>query len=49
MLFATADDRAVVRLRNGVVVVKSAVGAGDLFPTIFDRWTGQGMTVQVRP
>lgn len=49
MLFASGDDRAVVRLRTGVVVLKPAVGGGDLFPTTFDQWTGEGMTVQVPP
>lgn len=49
MLFAAADDRAVVRMRTGIVVLKPAADAGDLFPTTFDRWTGEGMTVEVRP
>ena len=49
MRFATADDRAVVRLASGVVRLRPAARAGDLFPFTYDRWMGEGVAVKVRP
>lgn len=46
--FAAADDRAVVRLANGIVALRPADGAADLFTT-YDRWIGGGVAVVVRP
>lgn len=49
MRFATADDRAVIRLPSGIVRLRPAIGAGDLFPFTHDRWFGDGVTVTVTP
>lgn len=49
MRFAAADDRAVVRLASGIVQLRPAAGAGDLFPFTYDRWVGDGVTVTVTP
>lgn len=49
MRFAAADDRAVIRLAAGIVRLRPAAGAGDLFPFTYDRWTGDGVTVTVKP
>lgn len=43
MRFAAAEDRAVVLLANGVVRLRPAPGAGDLFPFSHDRWVGDGV------
>lgn len=47
MRFAAADDRAVVRLDSGMVHLRPAAGAGDLFPFTHDRWVGDSITVTV--
>lgn len=47
MRFAAADDRAVVRLASGIVQLRPAAGAGDLFPFTHDRWVGDSITVTV--
>jgi hypothetical protein len=49
MRFAAADHRAVVRLASGIVRLRPAAGAGDLFPFTHDRWVGDGVTVTVTP
>lgn len=49
MRFAAADDRAVIRLPSGIVRLRPAIGAGDLFPFTHDRWFGDGVTVMVTP
>lgn len=49
MRFAAADDRAVVRLAAGIVRLRPAAGADDLFPFTYDRWTGDDITVTVKP
>ncbi|MHA0328686.1 hypothetical protein [Sphingomonas melonis] len=49
MRFAAADDHAVVRLASGIVQLRPAAGAGDLFPFTHDRWVGDGITVTVTP
>ncbi|MDR6116031.1 MULTISPECIES: hypothetical protein [unclassified Sphingomonas] len=49
MRFAAADDRAVVRLDSGIVHLRPAAGAGDLFPFTHDRWIGDSITVTVTP
>lgn len=49
MRFAAADDRAVVRLASGIVRLRPAAGAGDLFPFTHDRWVGDGITLTVMP
>ena len=49
MRFAAADDRAVIRLASGIVRLRPATGAGDLFPFTHDRWVGDGVTVTVTP
>jgi hypothetical protein len=49
MRFAAADNRAIVRLASGIVRLRPADGAGDLFPFTYDRWTGTGVTVVVTP
>jgi hypothetical protein len=49
MRFAAADDRAVIRLAAGIVRLRPAAGAGDLFPFTYDRWTGDGVTLTVKP
>ena len=49
MRFAAADDRAVIHLASGIVRLRPADGAGDLFPFNYDRWTGAGVTVTVTP
>ncbi|WP_343527631.1 hypothetical protein [Sphingomonas sp.] len=49
MLFAAADDRAVVRLDSSIVHLRPAAGAGDLFPFTHDRWIGDSITVTVTP
>ncbi|WP_257575330.1 hypothetical protein [Sphingomonas sanguinis] len=49
MRFAAADDRAVVRLDSGIVHLRPARGAGDLFPFTHDRWARDGLTVTVLP
>ncbi|WP_230483825.1 hypothetical protein [Sphingomonas sp. Leaf21] len=49
MRFAAADDRAVVRLASGIVRLRPADPAGDLFPFTYDRWAGDGVTVTVTP
>lgn len=45
--FAAADDHAVVRLPSGVVALRPAADAHDLFPFTHDRWSGDGVTVSV--
>lgn len=47
--FAAADDRAIVRLATGVVRLRPRAGAGDLFPSTYDRWVGNGIAVTVLP
>lgn len=47
MRFAAADDHAVVRLASGIVQLRPAAGAGDLFPFTHDRWVGDSITVTV--
>ena len=47
MRFAAADDHAVVRLDCGIVHLRPAAGAGDLFPFTHDRWVGDSITVTV--
>lgn len=49
MRFAAADDRAVIRLASGIVHLRPAAGAGDLFPFTHDRWVGDSITVTVTP
>ncbi len=49
MRFAAADDRAVIRLASGIVRLRPATGAGDLFPFTHDRWVGDSITVTVTP
>ncbi len=49
MCFAAADDRAVIRLASGIVRLRPAAGAGDLFPFTHDRWVGDSITVTVTP
>ncbi|APX65989.1 hypothetical protein V3I01_06240 [Sphingomonas sp. gentR] len=49
MRFAAADDRAVIRLADDIVRLRPAAGAGDLFPFTYDRWTGDGVTLTVKP
>lgn len=48
MLFAAADDRAVVRIRGRVIVLAPMPGARDLFPTTFADWSHEGITIRVR-
>lgn len=43
--FAAADDHAVVRLTSGVVALRPAADAHDLFPFTHDRWSGDGVIV----
>lgn len=45
--FAAADDHAVVRLPSGVVALRPAADAHDLFPFTHDRWSGNGVAVSV--
>lgn len=45
--FAAADDHAVVRLPSGVVVLRPASDAHDLFPFTHDRWSGEGVAARV--
>ncbi len=45
--FVAADDLAVVRLPSGVVSLRPAADAHDLFPFTHDRWTGDGVAVSV--
>ncbi|HXH14757.1 MAG TPA: hypothetical protein VNJ10_01340 [Sphingomonas sp.] len=47
--FAAADDHAVVRLPSGVVALRPAADARDLFPFTHDRWSGDGVAVRVAP
>lgn len=47
--FAATDDHAVVRLASGVVRLRLAAGAGDLFPFAYNRWVGDSITVTVTP
>ncbi|MCT8002804.1 hypothetical protein NZL82_13060 [Sphingomonas sanguinis] len=49
MRFAAAGDRAVVRLASGMVQLRPAATAGDLFPFTHDRWVGDSITVTVTP
>ncbi len=49
MRFAAADNHAVVRLASGIVQLRPAAGAGDLFPFTYDRWVGDSITVTVTP
>lgn len=49
MRFAAADDRAVIRVASGIVHLRPAAGAGDLFPFTHDRWVGDNITVTVTP
>lgn len=49
MRFAAADERAVVRLDSGMAQLRSAAGAGDLFPFTHDRWAADGVTVTLLP
>lgn len=49
MRFAAADDRAVIRLASGIVQLRPAATAGNLFPFTHDRWAGDGVTVTVTP
>lgn len=49
MRFAAADDRAVIRLASGIVQLRPAATAGNLFPFTHDRWAGDGVTVTVMP
>lgn len=48
IVFAAADDRAIVRLPSGIVAMHPDAGAADLFPFTYDRWTGGGLSVTVR-
>ena len=45
--FAAADDHAVVRLPSGVVALRPAADAHDLFPFTHDRWSGERVAVRV--
>ncbi len=45
--FAASDDHAVVRLPSGVVALRPAADARDLFPFTHDRWSGGGVAVSV--
>lgn len=45
--FAAADDLAVIRLASGMVQLRPAAGAGNLFPFTHDRWVGDSITVTV--
>ena len=47
VIFAASDDRAVVRTRGGVIELRPAHGARDMFPFTFDRWTGGGLSLSV--
>lgn len=47
--FAAADDHAVVRLPSGVVALRPAADAQDLFPFTYDRWSGDNVAVRVAP
>lgn len=49
ILFAAADDRAAVRLAHGVVALRPAADAKDLFPFTFDRWREPGVSIGIRP
>ncbi|MDQ1159349.1 hypothetical protein QE385_003676 [Sphingomonas sp. SORGH_AS 950] len=49
MRFAAADDLAVIRLARGIMHLRPAAGAGDLFPFTHDRWVGDSITVTVTP
>jgi hypothetical protein len=49
MRFAAADDRAVIRLASGILRLRPADRAGDLFPFTYDRWAGDGVTETVTP
>ena len=42
------DDRAAVKHRGQLIVLKPAPGANDLAPFTFDRWTGGGLTIVIR-
>ncbi|MEJ8630201.1 hypothetical protein P0F65_10790 [Sphingomonas sp. I4] len=39
----------MVRLGSGIVQLRPAANAGDLFPFTHDRWVGDGITVTVTP
>jgi hypothetical protein len=45
--FAAADDHAVIRLPSGVVALRPAADARDLFPFTHDRWSGDGVAVSI--
>lgn len=47
--FAAADDHAVVRVAKGIVALRPAIGAHDLFPFTYDRWKGEGIVLRVLP
>lgn len=49
MRFAATDDHAVIHLASGVVRLRLAAGAGDLFLFAYDRWVGNSITVTVTP
>jgi len=49
MRFAAADDRAVIRLASGIVRLRPATGASDMFPFTHDGWVGDSITVTVTP
>lgn len=48
IVFAAADDRAVVRLSGGIVSMHSDAGTSDLFPFTYDRWRNEKLSVAVR-
>ena len=49
MRFAATDDHAVIHLASGVVRLRLAAGADDLFLFAYDRWVGDSITVTVTP
>lgn len=43
-----AGDRAAVKLKGRIVGLKPAVGAKEVFPFTYHRWTGSGMNIAIR-
>jgi hypothetical protein len=47
MLFAAADDRAVIRIHGRLVALKPRSGADELFPSTFAAWQAKGLTLEI--
>lgn len=47
MLFAAADDRAVIRIHGRLVALQPRSGAEGLFPSTFAAWQAKGVKLEI--